>query len=164
MIDLTNIDYVLSINRLTPIVAIFLTLFALFSRRFITKDCVSSSILHLTIIFWVMLIWADWGSSVFHPSKQTVIARCLMVVILGLVVLLIRNYSKLFRRLKKSLSDALAKIDALTKLYEQSKSDNQALVDENKQLKQLLYDEINRDKPNNHTANKGGFYARRRAT
>nr|WP_313098375.1 hypothetical protein [Moraxella sp. CTOTU48717] len=142
MMDFTNIDYVLSINRLTPIVAIFLTLIALFSRRYITRDCVSSSILHLTIIFWVMLVWADWGSSVFHPSKQTVVARCLMVVILWLTVLLIKNYSKIFRRLKKSLNDALAKFDALTKLYEQLKSDNQALSDENKQLKKLLHEEI----------------------
>ena len=140
--DFTNIDYVLSINRLTPIVAIFLTLIALFSRRYITRDCVSSSILHLTIIFWVMLVWADWGSSVFHPSKQTVVARCLMVIILWLVVVLIKNYSKIFRRLKKSLNDALAKFDALTKLYEQLKSDNQALSDENKQLKKLLHEEI----------------------
>ena len=142
--DFSNIDYTLTINRLTPIVAIFLTLIALFSRRYITRDCVSSSILHLTIIFWVMLIWADWGSSVFNPSKQTVIARCLMVVILALVVLLIRNYSKLFRHLKKLLNDALAKIDALTKLYEQLKSDYQALVDENKQLKKLLHDKANK--------------------
>lgn len=139
--DFTNIDYMLSINRLTPIVAIFLTLIALFSKKYITRDCVSSSVLHLTIVFWVMLIWADWGSSVFHPSKQTVIARCLMVVILALVVVLIRNYSKLFRRLKKLLNDALAKFDALTKLYEQLKSDNQALSDENKQLKKLLHEE-----------------------
>ena len=140
--DFTNIDYVLSINRLTPIVAIFLTLIALFSRRYITRDCVSSSILHLTIIFWVMLIWADWGSEVFRPSRQTIVARCLMVVILALVVILIRNYSKLFRHLKKLLNDALAKFDALTKLYEQAKSDNQALSDENKQLKKLLQEEI----------------------
>ena len=140
--DFTNIDYVLSINRLTPIVAIFLALIALFGRRYITRDCVSSSILHLTIIFWVMLIWADWGSSVFHPSKQTVVARCLMVIILWLVVVLIKNYSKIFRRLKKSLNDTLAKFDALTKLYEQLKSDNQALSDENKQLKKLLHEEI----------------------
>ena len=140
--DFTNIDYMLSINRLTPIIAIFLTLIALFSKRFITKDCVSSSVLHLTIVFWVMLIWADWGSSVFHPSKQTVVARCLMVIILWLVVVLIKNYSKIFRRLKKSLNDALAKFDALTKLYEQLKSDNQALSDENKQLKKLLHEEI----------------------
>ena len=145
--DFTNIDYMLTVNRLTPIIAIFLALIALFGRRFITKDCVSSSILHLTIIFWVMLVWADWGSSVFHPSKQTVLARCLMVVILWLVVVLIKNYSKLFRRLKKSLNDALAKFDALTKLYEQLKSDYQALSDENKQLKQLLHDQINQDKP-----------------
>ena len=142
MMDFTHIDYMLSINRLTPIVAIFLTLIALFSRKYITKDCVSSSVLHLTIVFWVMLIWADWGSEVFQPSKQTVIARCLMVVILWLTVLLIKNYSKLFRRLKKSLSDALAKFDALTSLYEQLKSDNQALVNENKQLKKLLHEEI----------------------
>lgn len=144
MIDLTNTDYMLSINRLTPIVAIFLTLIALFSKKYITRDCVSSSILHLTIIFWVMLIWADWGSSVFHPSKQTVIARCLMVAILGLVVLLIRNHSKLFRLLKKSLNDALAKFDALTKLYEQLKSDYQALSDENKQLKKILQNKVNK--------------------
>ena len=91
-----------------------------------------------------MLIWADWGSSVFNPSKQTVIARCLMVIILWLTVLLIKNYSKLFRRLKKSLNDALAKLDALTKLYEQLKSDNQALSDENKQLKKLLHDKVNK--------------------
>ena len=132
MMDFTNIDYILSINRLTPIVAIFLTLIALFSKKYITRDCVSSSILHLNIVFWVMLVWADWGSEVFRPSRQTIVARCLMVVILGLVVLLIRNYSKIFRRMK---------------------SDNQALADENKQLKQLLHDELNQDKPNeNHTA------------
>ena len=139
--DFTHINYMLTINRLTPIVAIFLTLIALFGRRFITKDWVSSSILHLTIILLVMLIWADWGSSVFHPSKQTVIARCLMVVILALVVILIRNYSRLFRRLKKLLNNALAKFDALTKLYEQLKLDYQALIDENKQLKKLLNEE-----------------------
>lgn len=131
--DFTNIDYMLSVNRLTPVIAISMILVALFSKRFITKDWVLSSILHLKIIFWVMLVWADWGSAVFHPSKQTVVARCLMLVILGLTVLLIRNYSKLFRRMK---------------------SDNQALADENKQLKQLLQDEINQDKPNEtHTAN-----------
>ena len=146
--DFTNIDYMLSVNRLTPIVAIFLTLVALFSRRYITRDCVSSSILHLTIIFWVMLIWADWGSSVFHPSKQTVVARCLMVIILWLTVLLIKNYSKLFRRLKKSLSDALAKLATLTKLYEQLKSDYQALVNENKQLKKLLHEKIIQESDN----------------
>lgn len=130
--DFTNIDYMLSLNRLTPIVAIFLTLIALFSKKYITRDCVSSSILHLNIVFWVMLVWADWGSEVFRPSRQTIVARCLMVVILGLVVLLIRNYSKLFRRMK---------------------SDNQALSDENKQLKQLLHDQLTQDKPNeNHTA------------
>jgi len=133
MIDLTNIDYMLTVNRLTPIIAISMTLIALFSRRYITKDCVSSSILHLNIVFWVMLVWADWGSAVFTPSKHTVIARCLMVVILWLIVLLIKNYSKLFRRMK---------------------SDNQALVDENKRLKQLLHDQLNQDKPNEtHTAN-----------
>lgn len=132
MIDLTNIDYMLTVNRLTPIVAISMTLIALFSRKYITKDCVSSSILHLTIVFWVMLIWADWGSEVFHPSRQTIVARCLMVVILGLIVLLIRNYSKIFRLMK---------------------SDNQALSDENNRLKQLLHDQLNQDKPNkNHTA------------
>lgn len=132
MIDLTNIDYMLTVNRLTPIIAISMTLIALFSRKYITKDCVSSSILHLTIVFWVMLIWADWGSEVFHPSRQTIVARCLMVVILGLIVLLIRNYSKIFRLMK---------------------SDNQALSDENNRLKQLLHDQLNQDKPNkNHTA------------
>lgn len=126
------IDYMLSLNRLTPIVAIFFTLIALFSKKYITRDCVSSSILHLTILLWTMLIWADWGSDVFRPSRQTIVARCLMVVILGLVVLLIRKYSKIFRRMK---------------------SDNQALADENKQLKQLLHDQLNQDKPNeNHTA------------
>ena len=133
MIDLTNIDYMLSLNRLTPIVAIFLTLIALFGRRYITKDCVSSSILHLTILLWTMLIWADWGSEVFRPSRQTIVARCLMVVILGLVVLLIRNYSKIFRRMKFN---------------------NQALSDENKQLKQLLHDQLNQDKPNETQAAK----------
>lgn len=151
--DFTNIDYMLSINRLTPVIAISMILVALFSKRFITKDWVLSSILHLKIIFWVTLVWADWGSAVFHPSKQTVTARCLMVVILALVVLLIRNYSKLFRLLKKSLNDALAKFDALTKLYEQLKLDYQALVNENKQLKQLLHDQLNQDKPNQPTAN-----------
>ena len=132
MMDFTNIDYMLTVNRLTPIVAISMTLIALFSRRYITKDCVSSSIMHLTIVLWTMLIWADWGSEVFRPSRQTIVARCLMVVILGLVVLLIRNYSKLFRRMKFN---------------------NQALVDENNRLKQLLHDQLNQDKPNkNHTA------------
>lgn len=142
--DFTNIDYILSINRLTPIVAIFLTLIALFSKKYITRDWVSSSILHLTIIFWVMLVWADWGSSVFQPSKQTVIARCLMVAILGLVVLLIKNYSKLFRLLKKSLNDALAKLNALTKLYEQLQANYRLLADENKQLKKILHDKVNK--------------------
>nr|WP_313091160.1 hypothetical protein [Moraxella sp. CTOTU48268] len=132
MIDLTNIDYMLSLNRLTPMVAIFLTLIALFSKKYITRDYVSSSIMHLTILLWTMLIWADWGSEVFRPSRQTIVARCLMVVILGLVVLLIRNYSKIFRRMKFN---------------------NQALSDEKNRLKQLLQDQLNQDKPNkNHTA------------
>lgn len=145
--DFTNIDYMLSVNRLTPVIAISMILVALFSKRFITKDWVLSSILHLKIIFWVTLVWADWGSAVFHPSKQTVVARCLMVVILWLTVILIKNYSKIFRRLKKSLSDAIAKLDALTKLYEQLQTNYRLLAAENKQLKQLLHDKINQDKP-----------------
>ena len=71
-----------------------------------------------------------------------------MVVILWLTVLLIKNYSKLFRRLKKSLSDALAKLATLTKLYEQLKSDYQALVNENKQLKKLLHEKIIQESDN----------------
>lgn len=65
-----------------------------------------------------------------------------MVVILALVVLLIRNYSKLFRCLKKSLNDALAKLVALTKLYEQLQTNYRLLADENKHLKKLLHEEI----------------------
>ena len=138
MIDLTNIDYILTVNRLTPIIAISIILVALFSKRFITKDWVLSSILHLKIIFWVMLIWADWGSAVFHPSRQTIVARCLMVVIWWLIVLLIRNHSKIFRLMK---------------------SDNQALSDENNRLKQLLHDQLNQDKPNKTTPpTKAVFY------
>lgn len=145
--DFTNIDYMLTVNRLTPLIAIGLILLALFSRKYITKDCISSSIMHLTIVFWIMLIWADWGSLVFHPSKQTVLARCLMVLILWLVALLIKNYSRIFRRLKRSLNDALEKLDMSGKLYHQLQLDYQQLANENKQLKQLLHDEINRNKP-----------------
>ena len=141
--DFTNIDYMLTVNRLTPLIAIGLILVALFSRKYITKDCVSSSIMHLTIVFWIMLIWADWGSEIFHPSKQTVLARCLMVVILWLMILLIKNYSRIFRQLKQVLNDALAKFETLTKLYQQLQSNYQILADENRELKKLLHEAIN---------------------
>lgn len=146
--DFANIDYMLTVNRLTPIVAIGLILVAIFSRKYITKDCVSSSIMHLKIVFWIMLIWADWGSAVFHPSKQTVLARCLELVILWLVILLIKNYSRIFRQLKQALNDALAKLEALTKLYQQLQSNYQILADENRALKKLLHEEINRGNNN----------------
>lgn len=69
-----------------------------------------------------------------------------MVVILWLTVILIKNYSRIFRRLKKSLNDALAKLAALTKLYEQLQTNYRLLADENRQLKKLLHDEITQGK------------------
>lgn len=91
MYSLSTIDWLIVVNRITPFLALIMVATTLFSSRWGTKGKLASTILHLFIVLWVLLIWADWGSDIFSPSRQTTLARVVIFLIMYLMLSDIRH-------------------------------------------------------------------------
>lgn len=74
-------EWLLSINDYLPYVGIMMVLFVMFLKRFRTEGAVISSILHLYLLMFMVQIWSDNASMVFSASRQSVIARLIILVI-----------------------------------------------------------------------------------
>lgn len=96
---LLNINWMIVVNRITPFLALIMVATTLFSSIWGTKGKLTSTILHLFIVLWVLLIWADWGSDIFNPSRQTTLARVVIFLIMYLMLSDIRHKTA---RLKQS--------------------------------------------------------------
>lgn len=91
MYILSNINWLIVINRIIPFLALIMVAATLFSSRWGTKGKRTSTILHLFIVLWVLLIWADWGSDIFNPVSQTATARIVIFFIMYLMLNDIRH-------------------------------------------------------------------------
>lgn len=96
-------QHLILINGYIPYVGIVLIVIAVLFRRFITKGAVVSSILHLYLLMFMMLIWSDGASYIFTPSRQSVLARLLLIVIVMLTILHACRTKKIQNQLKLRL-------------------------------------------------------------
>ena len=84
-----SIDYLLDwrfFNILIPFVGILIMAYTLFSGKICTQGKTVSTSVVLCIFYWLMLMWADWGSTVFTPSRQTMAARVIILIVTILIM------------------------------------------------------------------------------
>lgn len=105
-----NIYYLLDwrwINLVAPFLGLVSCAFLLLSSKTCTKRIAVSTAIALSLMFWLMLTWADWGSAVFVPSYQTMWARVLLLIISILVAHELKYYTRLIR----SMSNRNARLE-----------------------------------------------------
>lgn len=85
------------INIVAPFLGLVSCAFLLLSSKTCTKRIAVSTAIALSIMFWLMLTWADWGSAVFVASYQTMWARVLLLIISILVAHELKHYTRLIR-------------------------------------------------------------------
>lgn len=85
------------INLIAPFLGLLSCVFLLLSSKTCTKRMAVSTAISLSIMFWLMLTWADWGSAVFVASYQTMWARVLLLIISILVAYELKHYTRLIR-------------------------------------------------------------------
>lgn len=85
------------INLAAPFIGLTSCAYLLFSHKTCTKRIAVSTAVCLSIMFWLMLTWADWGSTVFVASYQTMWARVLLLIISTLIAYELRHYTRLNR-------------------------------------------------------------------
>ncbi|WP_394211195.1 hypothetical protein [Psychrobacter piscatorii] len=87
------------INLIAPFVGITVCVYLLMSKNTCTVQKSISTILALGVLSWLMLIWADWGSTIFEPSYQSALARVIMVFMMLIVAFVLRRSTKRNRSL-----------------------------------------------------------------
>lgn len=85
------------INLAVPFIGLMSCAYLFFSHKTCTKRIAVSTAVALSLMFWLMLTWADWGSVVFVASYQTMWARIILLVISILIAHELRYYTRLNR-------------------------------------------------------------------
>ena len=88
-----------TINTIAPFIGMALCVYLLLSKHACTVQKSVSTILALGVLSWLMLTWADFGSTVFEPSYQSAIARVGMVVMMFFAAFVLRRSTKKNRAL-----------------------------------------------------------------
>lgn len=120
------------INGAMPFFGILASAYILFSKKTCTANKAISTALSLSIMLWLMLIWADWGSAVFAPSYQSMWARIFLLIVSALIMFELRRNTINIQKLHRTNSDL--------------KRDNQRL----KVANQLLLDDHSTRKGTSH--------------
>lgn len=74
------------VNLVAPFIGLLGCLVMFFSSKTCTVGKAVSTAVSLSMVMWLMLIWADWGSAVFAPSYQSMWSRLLVIAISMLVM------------------------------------------------------------------------------
>ena len=119
------------INLAVPFIGLMSCAYLFFSHKTCTKRIAVSTAVALSLMFWLMLTWADWGSVVFVASYQTMWARIILLVISILIAHELRYYTRLNRYLraknnqllleKKQLQAIVHRLEAKTNHKDESK-------------------------------------------
>ena len=87
------------INVIAPFIGITVCVYLLMSKNACTVQKSVSTILALGVPSWLMLTWADFGSTVFEPFYQSTIARVIMVIMMFFTAFVLRRSTKQSRAL-----------------------------------------------------------------
>jgi len=82
------------VNAFSPFVGLLACGYVLFSYKTCTSRKAISTAISLSIMMWLMLLWADWGSAVFVPSYQTMWSRVLLLAISALIMHELRRHTR----------------------------------------------------------------------
>lgn len=115
------------INAVAPFAGMTVCVYLLLSKNTCTVQKSVSSILALGVLSWLMLIWADWGSTVFEPSYQSALARVITVLMMLIVAFVLRRSTKRNQRIRRINADL--------------RRDNQRLTTANRSLLDNLNDQ-----------------------
>lgn len=94
---MTYIHYLLNwrwINTLAPFVGIIGCVFVFYSHKTCTQRKAVSTAISLAIMLWLMLIWADWGSTIFTPSYQSMWSRIFLLIMSTLLLYELRRHTR----------------------------------------------------------------------
>jgi hypothetical protein len=92
MIAFTLFDWHM-INLVSPFVGLLASGYVFFSYKTCTSRKAISTAVCLSIMLWLMLLWADWGSVVFEASYQSMWARVLLLMISVLITYELRRHT-----------------------------------------------------------------------
>lgn len=132
---MTLISYLLSwhaVNAVMPFLGMIASGYILYSNKTCTANKAVSTALSLSLILWLMLVWADWGSAVFTPSYQSMWARILLLIVSALIMFELRRNTIDKQKLSRT---------------------NASLIKENQRLNtinQLLQQKINQQQGSNN--------------
>lgn len=93
------------INNITPYLGLFMCAVVMFSSRYCTKRKSTSTLIVLYGFIWLGLLWADVGSTVFVPSRHTILARVLIVLSMAVLMLDIAGSTKRISKLKSKIRE-----------------------------------------------------------
>ena len=65
------------INDVIPIAGVIVGIYAVFSKNIKTKHPANGAFLHLSLLLWYALLWADW-SGIHEPVWQTIASRAIV--------------------------------------------------------------------------------------
>lgn len=105
---MTLISYLLSwhaVNAVMPFLGIIASGYILYSNKTCTANKAVSTALSLSLMLWLMLVWADWGSAVFTPSYQSMWARILLLIVSALIMFELRRNTIVSQQLRRANAD-----------------------------------------------------------
>lgn len=96
----TLILYLDVVNIAAPVSGIALCIYALFSKLYRTRSRPIAASVHLFILVWVLLLWADTGD-IYNPVLATVASRYIVLAINVLVLISVLERRR-YKRVKVS--------------------------------------------------------------
>lgn len=90
------------INALSPFIGLIGGVWVFYSHKTCTKRKAVSTAVLMSIMLWLMLVWADWGSVVFVPSYQSMWSRVILLTVSTLIIYELRRHTIQNHRLKRS--------------------------------------------------------------
>lgn len=96
----TLILYLDLLNIVAPIAGIALCIYSLFSKMYRTGSRPIAASVHLFIVVWVLLLWADTGD-LYNPVLTTVASRYIVLAINVLVLISVLERRR-YKRVKVS--------------------------------------------------------------
>lgn len=78
-------------NTALPFFGLMFSCYLMFTKTTCTKQKTVSSMVILLALTWLNLMWADFGSELFSPSRQSFTARIMLMCIMILMWLYLRG-------------------------------------------------------------------------
>lgn len=122
---MTLISHLLSwhaVNAVMPFLGIIASGYILYSNKTCTANKAISTALSLSLMLWLMLVWADWGSAVFTPSYQSMWSRILLLIVSALIMFELRRNTidkQKLSRVNASLIKENQRLNTINQLLQQ---------------------------------------------